>query len=241
MRPGHSRLWISVFLLVASTGVASPDDPKVAAKPAAGGFVVQTKESQAAMTPAKALDTLKEGNKRFRAGTSAQKNLLAKVKASAGGQYPFAVVLSCMDSRVPAEAVFDQSIGDLFSIRVAGNVVNVDNLGSLEYAAKVIGVKTIVVLGHTSCGAIKGAIDDVKLGNLTALVGKIQPAIKASGPGTSKDYAYVDKVGEANVRLAMKEIRADSPVLKEMLDSGAVGMVGAMYDLKTGAVTFLAD
>jgi carbonic anhydrase len=193
------------------------------------------------MTPARALDTLKEGNKRFRAGTSAQKNLLAKVKASAGGQYPFAVVLSCMDSRVPVEPIFDQSIGDLFSIRVAGNVVNVDNLGSLEYAAKVIGVKTIVVLGHTSCGAIKGAIDDVKLGNLTALVARIQPAVAASGPGTSKDYAYVDKVGEANVRLAMKEIRANSPVLKEMLDSGAVGMVGAMYDLGTGAVTFFAD
>ena len=241
MRVRLSRPWISIALLVASTGVASPGDPKVAARPAAGASVVQTKESQAAMTPAKALDTLKEGNKRFRAGTSVQKDLLAKAKASAGGQYPFAVVLSCMDSRVPVEPVFDQSIGDLFSIRVAGNVVNVDNLGSLEYAAKVIGVKTIVVLGHTSCGAIKGAIDNVKLGNLTELVAKIQPAIAASGPGTSKDYAYVDKVGEANVRLAMKEIRADSPVLKEMLDAGAVGMVGAMYDLGTGAVTFLAD
>ena len=241
MRPGSSRLWISVFLLVASTLIALPDDPKAAAKPSAKGSVVQTKESQAAMTPSTALDALKEGNKRFRAGTSDQKDLPAKVKASAAGQYPFAVVLGCMDSRVPAEAVFDQSIGDIFNIRVAGNVVNVDNLGSLEYAAKVIGVKTIVVLGHTACGAVKGAIDDVKLGNLTELVGKIQPAIKASGPGTSKDYAYVDKVGEANVRLAMKEIRAKSPVLKEMLDAGSVGMVGAMYDLKTGAVTFLAD
>src|SRR5438132_12022346 len=160
MRPGSSRFWISVFLLVASTAAALPDDPKVAAKPAAKASVVQTKESQAAMTPSKALDALKEGNKRFCAGTSVQKNLLAKVKASAAGQYPFAVVLGCMDSRVPAEAVFDQSIGDIFNIRVAGNVVNVDNLGSLEYAAKVIGVKTIVVLGHTSCGAIKGAIDD---------------------------------------------------------------------------------
>ena len=241
MRPGSPRLWISVFLLVASTVIALPEDPKSAPKPAAKGSVVQTKESQAAMTPVKALDALKEGNKRFRAGTSVQKDLMAKVKASAPQQYPFAVVLGCMDSRVPAEAVFDQSIGDVFNIRVAGNVVNVDNLGSLEYAAKVIGVKTIVVLGHTACGAVKGAIDDVKLGNLTELVGKIQPAIKASGPGTSKDYAYVDKVGEANVRLAMKEIRAKSPVLKEMLDAGSVGMVGAMYDLKTGAVAFLAD
>jgi carbonic anhydrase len=241
MRVSHSRPWIFIALLVASTGVALPDGPKTADKPAAKMSVVQTKESQGAMTPAKALDALKEGNKRFRAGTSVQKNLPAKVKASADGQYPFAVVLGCMDSRVPAEAVFDQSIGDLFSIRVAGNVVNADNLGSLEYAAKVIGVKLIVVLGHTSCGAVKGAIDNVKLGNLTELVAKIQPAVAASGPGTSKDHVYVDKVGEQNVRDAMKEIREKSPVVKEMLDSGAVGLVGAMYDLETGAVTFFRD
>src|SRR5713101_5545320 len=238
MRVLNLRAWITIAFLVGSTAVALPDDPKVAAKPAAKGSVVQTKESQGAMTPAKALDALKEGNKRFRAGTSVQKNLLAKVKASAAGQYPFAVVLGCMDSRVPAEAVFDQSIGDLFSIRVAGNVVNPDNLGSLEYATKVIVVKLIVVLGHTSCGAVKGAIDNVKLGNLTQLVAKIQPAVAASGSGTSKDHAYVDKVGEQNVRLAMKEIREKSPVLKELLDSGAVRMVGGMYDLETGAVTF---
>jgi carbonic anhydrase len=241
MHVPHWRPWVSTALLVGFTGVAFPDDPKAAAKPAAEKSIVQTKESQAAMTSVKAVDALKEGNKRFRAGTSVQKNLLAKVKASAPGQYPFAVVLGCMDSRVPAEAIFDQSIGDLFNIRVAGNVVNADNLGSLEYAAKVIGVKTIVVLGHTSCGAIKGAIDNVKLGNLTELVAKIQPAVAASGPGTTKDHAYVDKVGEQNVRLAMKEIRAKSPVVKEMLDSGAVGLVGAMYDLETGAVTFFAD
>ena len=241
MRVRHLRPWVSMALLVGFTGVALPDDTKAAAKPAGEKSVVQTKESQGAMTPVKALDTLKEGNKRFRAGTSVQKDLLAKVKASAAGQYPFAVVLGCMDSRVPAEAIFDQSIGDIFNIRVAGNVVNADNLGSLEYAAKVIGVKTIVVLGHTSCGAIKGAVDNVKLGNLTELLAKVQPAIAASGPGTSKDHAYVDKVGEQNVRLAMKEIRAKSPVVKEMLDSGAVGMVGAMYDLETGAVTFFAD
>ena len=241
MRVLDSRAWISVALLVASTAVALPDAPKAVAKATAEKSVVQTKESQSAMTPAKALDALKEGNKRFRAGTSVQKNILAKAKATAGGQYPFAVILSCMDSRVPAEAVFDQSIGDLFSIRVAGNVVNPDNLGSLEYAAKVIGVKLIVVLGHTSCGAVKGAIDNVKLGSLTELVAKIQPAVAASGSGTSKDHAYVDKVGEQNVRLAMKEIREKSPVLKELLDSGAVRMVGGMYDLETGAVTFFED
>jgi carbonic anhydrase len=241
MRGLGSRGWVSVALLVASTAVGLPDAQKAVAKATAGTPVVQTKESQSAMTPAKALDALKEGNTRFRAGTSIQKHLPAKVKASAAGQYPFAVVLSCMDSRVPVETVFDQSIGDLFSIRVAGNVVNPDNIGSLEYAAKVIGTKLIVVLGHTNCGAVKGAIDNVKLGSLTELVAKIQPAVKASGPGTSKDHAYVDKVAEENVRLCMKAIREKSASLKQLLDSGAVGMVAGMYDLKTGAVTFSKD
>jgi carbonic anhydrase len=241
MRVLDSRAWISVALLVGSTAVALSDDPKAADKKTDRTPVVQTKESQAAFTPAKALDKLKAGNTRFRTATSVERNLPAKVKATAAGQYPFAVVLSCMDSRVPAEMVFDQTIGSLFSIRVAGNVVNADNLGSLEYAAKVIGTKLIVVLGHTSCGAVKGAIDDVKLGNLTELLGKIRPAIAASGPGVSKDHVYVDKVGEQNVRLSMKEIREKSPVLKELLDSGAVGLVGGMYDLETGAVTFYAE
>lgn len=237
----RSRALICAALLAASAAAALPDAPKPGIKAAAKTAVVQTKESQAAMTPARALDVLKEGNARFRAGISIQKNLPAKVKASKAGQFPFAAVLSCMDSRVPAEAVFDQSIGDLFSIRVAGNVVNTDNLGSLEYAVKVIGVKLIVVLGHTSCGAVKGAIDDVKLGNLTELLARIRPAVAASGPGSSKDYAYVDKVGERNVRQAVKEIRDKSPVLKEALDSGTVHLVGGMYDLGTGAVTFYAD
>jgi carbonic anhydrase len=193
------------------------------------------------MTPAKALDTLKEGNKRFVAGKSVQKDLMAKVKATKDGQYPFAAVLSCMDSRVPAEIVFDQSIGDFFSVRVAGNVVDTDDLGSLEYAVKAVGVKLVVVMGHTACGAVHGAIDDVKLGNLTELLAKIQPAVKATGPGSSKDHAYVNKVSEANVRESIKEIKEKSPVLKGMIDSGAVGLVGAMYDLETGVVTFYAD
>jgi carbonic anhydrase len=241
MRVRDFRAWISVALLAASTAFALPDPPKAETKGSTGASVVQTKESQAAMTPARALDALKEGNARFRAGKTIQKDLPAKVKASSGGQYPFAAVLSCMDSRVPAELIFDQSIGDFFSIRVAGNVVNADNLGSLEYAVKVVGVKLIVVLGHTSCGAVKGAIDDVKLGNLTDLLAKIQPAVSASGPGTSKDHAYVDKVGEQNVRQGMKEIREKSPTLKAALDSGSVGMVGGMYDLETGTVTFYKD
>ena len=244
MRPGSSRLWISVFLLVASTVIALPDDPKVAAKPAALGSVVQTKESQAAMTPSGALDTLKEGNKRFRAGTSVQTNLMAKVKASAPGQYPFAVVLGCMDSRVPAEALFDQSIGDLFNIRVAGNVVNVDNLGSLEYAAKVIGVKTIVVLGHTSCGAIKGAIDNAKLGNLTAMLRNFDPALKAvgkvEGERKSSNKYLVQKVADANAKLSAENLLKRSPVLKGLVDKGQLKIVAAMHDLATGKVSWLA-
>ena len=148
-----------------------------------------------------------------------------------------------MDSRVPVEIVMDQGIGDLFSLRVAGNVIEGDFLGSLEYAAKVVGVKLIVVMGHTSCGAVKGAIDDVKLGNLTELLAQIEPAIVAVGPprGTSKDHAYVDKVAQANVRLAMKQIREKSPIIDEMLKSGSLGLVGTMYDVETGKAVFYAD
>ena len=142
----------------------------------------QTKESQAAMTPAKALDALKAGNARFVAGKPKPQDFKAQVAATAAGQYPFAAVVSCMDSRAPVEIILDQGIGDLFSLRVAGNVIEGDFLGSLEYAAKVVGVKLIVVMGHTSCGAVKGAVDDVKLGNLTALLAQIEPAIVAVGP-----------------------------------------------------------
>jgi carbonic anhydrase len=204
---------------------------------------VQTKESQAAMTPARALETLKEGNVRFLAGKRKARDLNAKVIATAGGQYPFAAVVSCMDSRAPVELVLDQGIGDLFSLRVAGNVIDTNFLGSLEYAAKVVGAKLIVVMGHTGCGAVKGAIDDVQLGNLTALLAEIQPAIAAAGPprGTSKDKAFVERVAEQNVRLAMKDIREKSPLVRQMLDAGTVGLVGAMYDVETGKVVFYAD
>jgi carbonic anhydrase len=204
---------------------------------------VQTKESQAAMTPARALETLKEGNVRFLEGKRKARDLNAKVIATAAGQYPFAAVVSCMDSRAPVELVLDQGIGDLFSLRVAGNVIDTNFLGSLEYAAKVVGTKLIVVMGHTSCGAVKGAIDDVQLGNLTALLAEIQPAIAAAGPprGTSKDKAFVERVSEQNVRLAMKDIREKSPLVRQMLDAGTVGLVGAMYDVETGKVVFYAD
>jgi len=202
---------------------------------------VETKESQSAMTPAAALARLKDGNARFVSGQRKPRDWNAKVIATASGQYPFAAVLSCMDSRAPAEIVLDQGIGDMFSLRSAGDVVDTDVLGGLEYATKVVGVKLVVVLGHTECGAVKGAIDGVKLGNLTALLAKIQSAVRDSGPGTSKDKAYVKKVTEQNVRDSIHEIRERSSILRELIDSGQVGIAGAMYDVATGTVTFMAD
>ena len=202
---------------------------------------VSTKESQAAMTPAQALQRLQDGNARFVAGQSKSRDWNAKVIATATGQYPYAAVVSCIDSRAPGEIVMDQGIGDMFSLRTAGNVVDTDVFGGLEFATKVAGAKLIVVLGHTECGAVKGAIDGVKMGNLTALLAKIQSAVRDSGPGSSKDPAYVTKVTEKNVRDSIDEIRARSSILKELSASGQVGIVGGMYDVATGKITFLAD
>jgi carbonic anhydrase len=203
---------------------------------------VQTKASQAAMTPQQALAELKEGNERFVAGRPLVRNYPWQVQATASGQYPFAVVLSCLDSRQPIEIVLDQGIGDIFSARVAGNVLDDDILGSMEFACKVSGAKLIAVIGHSNCGAIKGAVDDVELGNLTGLLTKIKPAIDAVPAGvqprTTKNLAFVDQVSEANVRLVMKEIRERSPILREMLDKGEISLVGGMYDLSTGKVQF---
>jgi carbonic anhydrase len=203
---------------------------------------VQTKASQAAMTPPQALQELRDGNARFVAGRPLLRNFSAEVKATAAGQYPFAVVLSCLDSRQPVEIVLDQGIGDIFSARVAGNVLNDDILGSMEFACKVSGAKLIAVVGHSNCGAIKGAVDDVELGNLTGLLAKIKPAIDSVPaevqPRISKNYSFVDQVSAANVRLVMKEIRERSPILREMLDQGQIALVGGMYDLATGKVQF---
>src|SRR5436190_4377477 len=225
-----------VFIVLASALAQTPADS--AGKKA---LSVQTSESQAGMTPASALEKLKKGNARFVEKNMKSRHWLAKVSATSGGQYPFAVILACMDSRAPIEIIFDQGIGDVFGIRIAGNVVNDDVLGSMEYATKVVGSKLIVVLGHTSCGAVKGAIEDAKLGNLTALLAKIRPAVSASGPGSAKNDAYVDKVAQYNVSQAMKEIREKSPTIKAQLDAGTVGLVGAIYDVSTGKVTFLPD
>ncbi len=201
---------------------------------------IQTRESQAAMTPAAALERLKQGNGRFVSNSMKHRDWSAKVVATASGQFPFAAVLGCMDSRAPLEIVFDQGIGDVFGIRVAGNVVNEDELGSLEYAVKV-GTKLIVVLGHTSCGAVKGALDDVKLGNLTGLLAKIRPAVTAAGCSNSKDDNCVNRVAEMNVREAMKAIRENSAYLKTYLDEGKIGLVGGLYDVATGRVTFIEN
>jgi carbonic anhydrase len=199
---------------------------------------IQTQESQSAMTPAQALERLRDGNARFAANATKPRDWSAKVAATASGQFPFAAVLACMDSRAPIEIVFDQGLGDVFGVRVAGNVVNDDELGSLEYAAKV-GAKLLVVLGHTRCGAVKGAIDGVELGNLTGLLAKIHPAVEAAKCSDAKSDACVTSVAEQNVRQSMREIRARSPYLAKYLDEGKIQLVGAMYDVETGRVTFL--
>ena len=238
MRPTTSAIGLVFIALAVSGSTLAQTSTDTADKKAPA---VQTKESQAAITPASAVEKLKQGNARFVEKNMRSRDWLAKVSATAGGQYPFAAILACMDSRAPIEIIFDQGIGDVFGIRIAGNVVNEDVLGSMEYATKVVGSKLLVVLGHTSCGAVKGSIDDAKLGNLTGLLAKIRPAVSASGPGSSKDDAYVTKVAQANVSQAMKEIREKSPTIKAQLDAGTVGLVGAMYDVSTGKVTFLPD
>ncbi len=203
-----------------------------------------TLETQSAITPDAAINLLKEGNARFVANKGADRDLQEQVTDTSTGQYPFATILHCIDSRVSAELVFDQGIGDVFSIRIAGNFVNEDILGSMEFASKLAGTKVVVVLGHTACGAVKGACDDAKLGNLTTLISKLKPAVAAvdspSDPSerTSKNIDFVNSVAEKNVYMTMDNIRSQSAVLKEMEDNGEIKIVGAMYDIKDGSVTF---
>ncbi len=203
-----------------------------------------TKETQATMTPEKSLQFLKEGNLRFQQNLKANRNLLEQVNDTSEGQFPFATILSCIDSRVSAELVFDQGLGDIFSVRIAGNFVNEDILGSMEFACKLAGTKLIVVLGHTSCGAVKGACDDAKLGNLTNMLAKIKPAVDAITEPTdaslrnSKNSEFVDSVAQKNVLLTIDRIRKESEVLQEMEKNGDIMIVGAMYDINTGEVTF---
>ena len=203
-----------------------------------------TKETQAIITPQKAIDLLREGNQRFQQRSMAERNLIEQVSDTTNGQFPFATILSCIDSRVSSELIFDQGIGDIFSVRIAGNFVNEDILGSMEFACKLAGTKLVLVLGHTSCGAVKGACDHARLGNLTALINKIEPAVEAVKEPSdeqlrnSKNIDFVNSVAEKNVQLTIENIRKESPVLKEMEDNNEIMIVGGMYDISNGEVTF---
>jgi carbonic anhydrase len=204
-------------------------------------MTTQTKDSQVVMSPAQAIEILKEGNKRFVAQKQEPRNLLEQVKTTSGGQYPFAVLVSCIDSRTSSELVFDLGIGDAFNARIAGNFVNEDILGSMEFACKVAGAKLVAVIGHTKCGAVKGACDNVELGNLTSVIKNIRPAVEGvsyDGDRSSANGEFVEMVAENNVKLTIEKIRTNSPILKEMEDAGEINIVGAMYNVESGEVSF---
>jgi carbonic anhydrase len=202
-----------------------------------------TKEQRDKMTPDEIIQEMKAGNERFRSGKPRHRDLMSEAQATAKGQYPAAIVFGCVDSRAPAELILDFGIGFIFNSRVAGNVADEDVLGSMEFACKAAGSKVVLVMGHTACGAIKGAIDRVQLGNLTALLAKIRPAVEATqyaGERSSKNYAFVDAVARKNVSLTIANIREKSPVLRDLESSGSIKIAGSMYNLETGIVEFLA-
>ena len=203
-----------------------------------------TKITQGIMTPKSAKEELVNGNKRFVESQKVDRDLLKQVEQTSTGQFPFATILSCIDSRVSSELIFDQGIGDIFSVRIAGNFVNEDILGSMEFACKLAGTKLIVVLGHTSCGAVKGACDHARLGNLTTLINKIEPAVEAvtepkdESLRNSSNIEFVNEVAKKNVYMTIDNIRNSSEVLKAMEDAGEIDIIGGMYDIKTGKVSF---
>jgi carbonic anhydrase len=203
------------------------------------------KELQSSITPRKALELLQNGNDRFISNLKENRNLLEQVNATSDGQFPFATILSCIDSRTSAELIFDQGLGDIFSVRIAGNIVNTDILGSMEFACKVAGSKLIVVLGHTKCGAVKGACDHVEMGNLTELLSKLQPAVyeekSTKEDRTSKNGVFVENVAAINVGRSVKNIIERSYILEQMIENGEIGVVGAMYNVETGHVEFYKD
>ncbi|MFT7286859.1 MAG: carbonic anhydrase [Halieaceae bacterium] len=203
-----------------------------------------TQELQESLDPNSALALLKSGNDRFVNNLKANRNLLQQANETSEGQFPLAVILSCIDSRTSVELVFDQGLGDVFSIRIAGNIVNEDILGSMEFGCKVAGAKIIVVLGHTKCGAIQGACDHVEMGNLTALLSKIQPAVYEEKTETQRDSSnsdFVEKVASINVRRSVASILQRSPILEHMVESKAIGIIGASHDISAGDVTFYED
>jgi carbonic anhydrase len=204
-----------------------------------------TKAIQAGITPSMALALLQEGNKRFVNNLKVNRNLLQQANETSDGQHPFAVILSCIDSRTSVELIFDQGLGDVFSIRIAGSIINEDILGSMEFACKVAGAKFIVVLGHTKCGAVKGACDHVEMGNLTALLAKLQPAVYDEKTETENRHSgngeFVEKVSVINVKRTVHAVLERSPILKEMIADGSIGIVGGTHDIASGAVTFYDD
>ena len=227
---------LGLFLAVAVCSTSYGEAPPAAA--------VMTKARQAAMTPGDALLRLKEGNDRFVAGRPVHRDLLEEARVTSAGQFPFAAVVACLDSRTAPEQVFDQGIGDIFCARVAGNVVNKDILGSLEFACKVTGAKLIAVIGHNSCGAVNGAIDKVELGNLTGLLARIEPAVAAAeretgGTRSSSDQPLVERATAENVVVQMRTIVSKSKILRDMLENGQIALVGGLQDLKTGRVTLV--
>lgn len=200
---------------------------------------------QAAITPGRALELLKEGNKRFVSNLKINRNLLQQANETSDGQHPFAIILSCIDSRTSAELIFDQGLGDVFSVRIAGNIINEDILGSMEFACKVAGSRIIVVLGHTKCGAIKGACDHVEMGNLTSLLAKIRPAVddetETRENRTSGNNTFVENVAAINVKRTVRSIIERSTILKELIDAGKIGIIGGKHDITSGEVTFFDD
>jgi carbonic anhydrase len=236
MKSFITRFTLSVLLIASGISISI-------AVSAGNGSNALTQEQQAAITPAEALSMLKQGNQRFVQGDMTNTDYVAQVKQTSAGQFPFASIVSCLDSRVPPAIVFDRGIGDMFVARIAGNFVNDDILGSLEFAAKLAGSKIIVIMGHSECGAVMGACDGAQLGLLTTTLANINPAVQANvgnySPANSSNGKFVDAVAEDNVRLNMQKLRDRSIVLREMIDKGEIALVGAMYDVNTGKVKFL--
>jgi carbonic anhydrase len=238
LTPTRAGLCLAALLLLGISGCSTTSTPAPERRDLAA-----IKAEQAALTPADVLAWLKAGNERFASGQPEPRDMLHDQRVTAAGQYPRAVILSCIDSRAPAEFIFNAGIGDLFNARIAGNIADADLVGSMEFACAVSGAKLVVVMGHTSCGAIKGACDKVQLGNLTGLLEKIQPAVEAvqnvPGERNSKNPAFVEAVAEANVRLTVERIRQLSPILRDLESAGKIQIVGCIYDLESGRVRFL--
>ena len=238
---GHGRDRFDRRAFCKTVGIAAAIGMAGASVGSVPAYADLTKEQRDKMTPDEIIQQMKAGNERFRSGKPQHRDLMREAKATAKGQYPAAIVFGCVDARAPAELILDYGIGDIFSGRVAGNMADEDILGSMEFACKVAGSKVVLVMGHTDCGAIKGAIDDVKLGNLTLLLAKIRPAVEATqytGERTAKNYAFVDAVARKNVSLTIANIREKSPVLRELESSGSIKIAGSMYNLETGVVDF---